>query len=250
MPRREKAHVQLTDFGTLMRSHLGDVLERTETAKKNAQNFLSLETKSLTLGVMCTIGPLRFVGFLNQFRQRQPGITINIIDGAAGELVELLLEGKLDIALLALPEPFDPKLTTEPVYAERFGVAFSTGHPFEMRNTLHLTDVLGEAYLERINCEYGNHIDALCENRGLKIQSAYRSEREDWILAMVAAGMGVCFIAEFSAIQPGICHRPVVDPEIVREVCLVSVADRSHSPAILAFAKAVREYEWQMVTGK
>ena len=247
---REKGHVQLTDFGCLMRTHLDEVFNLSESVKRTAKSFLSLEDASLTLGVMCTIGPLRFASFLNAFREHHPGIEVTLIDGAADRLTELLTEGKLDIALLALPEPFDHRLRAVPVYAERFGLAFSTGHPFEMRNTLHLTDVRGEAYLERINCEYGNHIDELCKNFGFKILSAYRSEREDWILAMVAAGMGVCFIAEFSVIQPGVCHRPVVDPEIVREVCLVSVADRSHSPAISAFAKEVREYDWQMATGK
>ena len=82
----------------------------------------------------------------------------------------------------------------------------------------------------------------------LNIQSAYRSEREDWILAMVAAGMGVCFIAEYSAIHPGVCHRIVVDPEIVREVSLVTVADSSPSHTVTAFAQALREYDWQIGT--
>ncbi|CAH2399663.1 hypothetical protein MES5069_230081 [Mesorhizobium escarrei] len=50
---REKTRVRLTDFGCLMRTHLDEVLQRSETAR----SFLSLETASLTLGVMCTIGP-------------------------------------------------------------------------------------------------------------------------------------------------------------------------------------------------
>lgn len=247
---REKGHVQLTDFGCLMQIQLDEVFHRSESVKRTAKSFLSLEDASLTLGVMCTIGPLRFASFLNVFREHHPGIQVTVIDGAANRLIDLLMEGKLDMALLAQPTPFDHRLRVDPVYAERFGLAFSTGHSFEMRNTLQLTDVQGETYLERINCEYGNHIDQLCKDRGFVIESAYRSEREDWILAMVAAGMGVCFIAEYSAIQPGVCHRAVVDPEIVREVSLVSVADGSPSPTVVAFAKAVRGYNWQMSTGK
>lgn len=242
--RREKGHVQLTDFGCLMRTHLEDVFKRSETAKRSAKSFLTLEQAPLTLGVMCTIGPMRFVGFLNAFRDLHPGIEVTVIEGAANHLAELLLDGKLDVALVARPGPFDRRLKTEPVYTERFGLAFSTGHPFEQRNTLHLSDVRGQAYLDRINCEYGNHIDELCRGLGIEIESAYRSEREDWILAMVAAGMGVCFMAEFSARQPGVCHRPVVDPEIVREVSFVTVEGRSHSPAINAFANALRTYDW------
>ena len=241
---RERNHVQLTDFGCLMRTHLDEVVRRSEAAKETARGFLKLEAAPLTLGVMCTIGPLRFVGFLNAFHEKHPGIGVTVIEGVPGRLTELLLEGKLDVALMAQPAPFEQRLRPEPIYSERFGLAFSTGHPLEKRNTLHLSDVEGESYLDRINCEYGDHIDALCTERGIRITGAYRSEREDWIMAMVAAGMGVCFAPEFSACLPGVCHRPVADPEVVREVSLVTVAGRVSSPTVKAFSKAVCDYDW------
>ena len=246
---RDKGHVQLTEFGSLMRTHLDEVFNRSESVKRTARSFLSLEDASLRLGVMCTIGPLRFASFLNVFREQNPGINITVIDGTASRLTDLLLQHKLDIALMAQPNPFDRKLLKEVIYTERFGLAFSTGHPFEIRNALRLTDARGETYLERINCEYNNHIDQLCMHLGFNIQSAYRSEREDWIMAMVAAGMGVCFIAEYSAIHPGVRHRPIGDPEIVREVSLVTVADSSPSPSVTSFAKAIREYNWDRQQG-
>ena len=96
----------------------------------------------------------------------------------------------------------------------------------------------------RINCEYASHIDELCAERGIEIQVTYRSEREDWIMALVAAGMGVCFLPEYSAIHPGVCHRPVAGPDIVRVVSLVSAQRRPLSPAASAFTKAVRDYDW------
>lgn len=241
---RERNHVQLTDFGCLMRSHLEEVVRRSEAAKETARDFLRLEAAPLTLGVMCTIGPLRFVGFLNAFHDKQAGIGVTVIEGVPARLTALLLEGKLDIALMAQPGPFDERLRAEPIYSERFGLAFCTGHPLGKRNTLHLSDVEGEPYLDRINCEYSDHIDALCSERGIRIATAYRSEREDWIMAMVAAGMGVCFAPEFSACLPGVRHRPVADPEVVREVSLVSVAGRISSPAVNAFMEAVFNYGW------
>lgn len=246
---RERNQVRLTDFGCLMRTHLEDVFRRSECAKETAKSFLKLEAAPLTLGVMCTIGPLRFVGCLNAFHKSNPGIAVTVVEGVASRLTELLLEGTLDVALMAQPQPFDKRLRAEPIYAERFGLAFCTGHPLERRNTLHLSDVQGEPYLDRINCEYADHIDELCAERGIKIQVAYRSEREDWIMAMVAAGMGVCFAPEFSATLPGVCHRPVADPDVVRHVSLVSVTGRTLSPAVSAFAKKVRDYDWGEAAG-
>ena len=61
---------------------------------------------------------------------------------------------------------------------------------------------------------------------------------------MVAAGLGVCFLPEFSPTIPGVRAQPVRDPEIVREVSLVSMAGRRFSPAVLSFTRAIGAYDW------
>jgi LysR family hydrogen peroxide-inducible transcriptional activator len=242
--RRERSQVQLTDLGRLMRPHLEGVLQRTRSAEAAARSFVKLEAAPLTLGVMCTIGPLLFVGFLGAFRAAHPGIEVGVVEGIPPRLSELLLTGTLDMALMAQPDPFDPRLTVEPIYRERFGLAFAAGHAFERRDTLHVRDVRGELYLSRVNCEYRDYLSELCCAHGVEIKRGFRSEREDWILAMAAAGMGVCFLPEYSATHPGIRHRIVAHPDVVREVSLVSVAGRPLSPAAASFVAAVRAYDW------
>jgi DNA-binding transcriptional LysR family regulator len=241
---RQHGRVQLTDFGRLMRPRLEEVIERARSAQQAARSFLRLEDAPFTLGVMCTIGPLMFVGFLNAFRASHPGVEVSVVESTPPRLSEFLLGGNLDIALMAQSDPFDSRLNVEPVYRERFGLAFSAGHRFENRNTLHVSDVRGETYLSRINCEYRDHLADLCRDHGVEIRRGFRSEREDWIMAMVAAGMGICFLPEHSATHPGIRHRIVADPQVVREVSLVSVAGRPLSPAARSFVAAVRSYDW------
>jgi len=43
---------------------------------------------------------------------------------------------------------------------------------------------------------------------------------------------------------PGVLTRIVAEPEVVREVSLVSIAGRRFSPAVAAFARAIRGYRW------
>ena len=80
--------------------------------------------------------------------------------------------------------------------------------------------------------------------RGVTIRRAHRSEREDWIQSMVAAGMGVCFLPSFSATVPGLVQLPVVDPGISREVCIVTIAQRRPSPPMAALLSALDRYVW------
>ncbi|RVD63761.1 LysR family transcriptional regulator, partial [Mesorhizobium sp. M4A.F.Ca.ET.029.04.2.1] len=49
---------------------------------------------------------------------------------------------------------------------------------------------------------------------------------------------------EFSAVIPGLQIRPVIDPEVWREVSLVVVAGRRFSPAASAFVNSVKAHGW------
>jgi DNA-binding transcriptional LysR family regulator len=241
---RDKGHVELTEFGRLMRPHLRDVLDRRDHARTIARGFLKLEAAPLTLGVMCTIGPVLFVAFLNAFRERHPGVEVTVVENVPPRLSELLLNGSLDVALMAQPESFDPRLKAVPLYRERFGLAFPAGHPFEQRNTLHVSDVRDQTYLSRVNCEYRDYLIELCGEFGVGFHRGFKSEREDWIMTMVAAGMGICFLPEYSAVHPGIRHRLVANPDVVRTVSVVSVAGRALPPAAMALIDQSRSYEW------
>ena len=97
---------------------------------------------------------------------------------------------------------------------------------------------------QRVNCEYYDVLDEMCREQGVNLVKSYRSEREDWILTMVAAGMGVCFLPEYTATFPGVIGCPVVSPSVERDVCLITVAGRRWSSPIAAFVQAVRRYPW------
>lgn len=242
--RRERHLTHLTDLGRLVRPQLEQVWRDAESAKSTARSFLTLDDAELDLGLMCTIGPLRGIGFLDAFRRRHPGITIRLLEGVPGRLGEMLEEGALDVAVMAQPVPLDERFDVVPLYREQFVVAFPSGHRFEAQNAVRFRDLDGETYLRRINCEYRDHLGSIGRELGVSVRIAHQSEREDWIQTMVLSGMGICFLPEYAAIMPGLATRPVIDPEVVREVVLVTAAGRRFSPALAAFVRAVRAHDW------
>jgi LysR family hydrogen peroxide-inducible transcriptional activator len=242
--RRERHLTHLTDLGRLMRPQLEQVWRQTEAAKTTAKSFLKLEDAALNVGLMCTIGPLRGIGFLNTFQRDNPGIDVTLLEGVPGQLSELLHQGSLDVAVMAQPGPFDERFDVHPLYREHFVIAFPPGHRFEVQNAISFKDVHGEAYLRRINCEYFDQLDAIAGQLGISTRIAYRSEREDWIQTMVMAGMGICFTPEYSVVVPGLQMRRVIDPEVFRDVALVTMSGRRFSPAVAAFVRAITSYRW------
>ena len=80
---------------------------------------------------------------------------------------------------------------------------------------------------------------------GTKVERIYRSERDDWILAMAAAGLGFAFMPQYSITeQSDIVVRPLIEPEFWREVNLVTVRGRPHSPAIGALVREAMRTQW------
>jgi LysR family transcriptional regulator, hydrogen peroxide-inducible genes activator len=242
--RRERHLTHLTDLGRLVRPQLEQVWSQTEAAKTTARGFLKLDSAPLNVGVMCTIGPMRGIGFVTEFWRTNRGIELTLHEGVPGRLGELLRGGEIDVAVMAQAEPFEERFDVRPLYRERFVVAFPPGHRFAGQNAVRMADVDGESYLVRHNCEYLDELRAARQERGVEVRYAYRSEREDWIQTMVMAGIGICFMPEFSVVLPGLQTRPLVDPEVYREVALVTVAGRRFSPAAAAFVRAARTYEW------
>ncbi len=241
---RERGNVHPTELGRLLLPHFAEVIARTQTARETASRFLRLDAAALRVGVMCTVGPMRFVGFLADFRAAHPGVELTLTEGVAVRLAQALLSGELDVAILSSPVGFDDPLRAEPLYEERFGIACGPAHPFARRNQVAMRELDGEFYLQRISCEHRDTLRDLLEGAGACIERCYRSEREDWIQTMVAAGMGVCFLPEFAATHPGVLLRRLVDPEVVRQVCLVTVRGRRWSPPLASFVEAVRRHRW------
>ena len=242
--RRERGLTHLTDLGRLVRPRLEQAMREMEAAKESAKSFLKVEQAPLRLGIMCTIGPLRFAGFLARFRIDNPGIELSLIEGVPETLSTMLESGDLDVAVMASPGGFPERFQLHPLYSERYMLAFPAGHRFARMNAISIRELDNEPYLWRLNCEHGNQFTEAGHACGVRWRTVYSSEREDWIQIMVGAGLGVTLIPEFSAILGGVQTRPLVDPAVEREVSLVTVAGRRFSPAVAKFVSAVKAYRW------
>lgn len=242
--RRERKLTHLTDLGLLVKPQLEVILRQTELAKSTAKSFVQLKDAPLKIGVMCTVGPMRFVGFLSGFGRAHKGVELSLQEATPDRLYESLIAGELDIAVMTPPENPTERINTLPLYRERFVVAFPVGHRFGELTDVPMADVAGESYLLRVNCEMVEQFEQILTERDIPLGDVYKSEREDWIQSMVMAGMGICFLPEFSPVIPGLQVRPLTAPEVAREICLVTVAGRRYSPAVAVFIDAIRNFAW------
>lgn len=236
---RERARTHLTELGRMLLPHMQEIMQRTTETRRLAEGFRTAERAMLKLGLMCTIAPANLIELVRSLKASHPGVELQILDATAGSLAERLDAGDLEVAIFCRPEGIAENHHSLPLYSERFVIAVSPDHPLAALETIRVRDLHGADYLDRIHCEQGEAVSAIFKEQGVVDRTVYTSDRDDWILAMAAAGLGYSFLPEQCAQHPGIVTRPLVDPEIWRQVALVTVRGRPHSAPLGAFVREV-----------
>ncbi len=241
---RERNRTRLTQLGEMMHPHMEQILSQAQDAKANAHHFLNLDKTPLRIGVMVTIGPLRLAPFLAHFQREYPGIEVELHEGKEDALLKRLLAEDLDIAITAPVNDIDPRFAVRHLYSESYVVVFPPGHRYESYDKGRLKDVSREPYLDRLSCELRDTVMQVCGEQEVELYATYRSEREDWIQGMVMARLGVAFMPEYSIVVEGIGSRPLVEPEVTRQVLAVTLDAPAGSPALETILREAGAWDW------
>ena len=240
---RDREYTHLTDLGQIVRPHLQSVYDHSLRAKHLSQDFI--HKVPLKLGIMSTISPDEIIDLIANLRARHPDVDLKLSDANAKDLRARLLAGDLEAVIYALPgEEPDERTHRIPLFREQMVLAVHRGHRLANEPAFPVREMDGEHYIHRTNCEFAGYADQILQKRGVACKPTYWSEREDWTLAMVAAGLGFAFMPANAVKHPGVVGLPVVEPEFWRDVNLVSVRGRPHSPGLGSLVREAMRKSW------
>ncbi len=243
--RRERHLTHLSDLGQMVRPHLEMVHRAAVRAKQLAQDVSQLRRVPLSLGIMSTISPNEIVDLIAALKCRHEGLELRICDASAVELRDRLLTGSLEAVIYALPgEEPDERTHVMPLFREQMVIAVNRDHRLASEHVFPVEELHGESYIHRMNCEFAGYADHILKSKGVTCTPAYWSERDDWTMAMVAAGLGFAFMPAHSVTHPDVVGLPVVEPEFWRVVNLVTVRGRPHSPGLGALVQEAMRKKW------
>ncbi len=241
---REHSRTHLSELGRMMLPYLTSIHEQTRAAKEQAQSLANMEHAELKLGAMCTLGPSVLSDFICSFHRNFEGVSLHIEDANLPTLYDSLTSGDLEVGLVRTTTDLDDRLHAIPLFQEKYVIVLPQDHALTKQEVVRFRDLDNLPYVSRINCEMADEGGKIAEEMGINVSVVFRSERDDWVLGMVRAGLGWGFFPEFCEIPGDVEIRPLVDPEFVRTVSLVTVRGRPHSPAVGAFVRGARAHNW------
>jgi len=249
---RGGSEVTTTPIGQRIIEQAHKVLQESAIIKEIARLGHDPLAGPLRVGVIYTIGPYLLPKLIPTQVQRTPQMPLILQENFTGRLIELLRQGELDCAIMALPLP-DSGLVTMPLYDEPFVVAIPATHEWANRACIAAEDLKQEnmLLLGTGHC-FRDHVLEVCpelsrySDTSEGMQRTFEGSSLETIRHMVAAGIGVTVmpVTALSAMDTResalIKYVPFCDPVPDRRVVLAWRKTFTRPAAIEALAEAIR----------
>jgi LysR family hydrogen peroxide-inducible transcriptional activator len=247
---RGTADVGLTALGEQIVAQAQRVLEQAQAISELAKQGKDPLSGPFRLGLIYTIGPYLLPQLVPALHQSAPQMPLFVEETFTSRLLELLKQGAIDAAILALPFS-EPGIEVAPLYDEEFVVAMPSGHAWEKRRAIPASDLKNDTMLilGAGHCFRDQVLQTCPEvsrtgNFGEGLQRTFEGSSLETIRHMVASGVGITVMPASavpdSAPRNGLlAYRPFVKPIPQRRVVLAWRASFTRRPAIEAIRKSV-----------
>jgi DNA-binding transcriptional LysR family regulator len=226
---RSSRGVVMTAAGRAFFAEAKATLECAQRAQVAARRGDSGETGTLKLaytGTAC-FHPC-FKSSLQKFRQRYPDVALVLKEGVTTELINDVTLRMVDVAFIR-PGAIDfPEVQTKHLAAEEMVAVLPTGHPLARRSRIPLRALAKESFLlfpRRVGPGWFDELTSACRKAGFEPKISHEVPQLYSVGILVAAGMGVSIVPEFTAKQVhvlGVRYVKLIPPSPKARMALVA----------------------------
>ncbi len=239
---RDGRVARVTERGEAIVAHARRVVGAADDLKSAAAAARDPLEGPIRLGIIATVGPYLAPFLLPAAARDLPQAPIRLVEDLTGHLLPLLVDGKLDAAIIATDPPND-RLEEIALYDEPFSLMAPAGHPLAKRKAVRVSEIDPRSLLLLADghCLRDQALD-LCGHPDLGHGSAadMRAASLETLLHMTAAGHGVTLAPLMAASgwrgKSGLVSVPLKGADVARRVRLVWRRDMPRRKAIEALA--------------
>jgi LysR family hydrogen peroxide-inducible transcriptional activator len=188
--------IRLTDLGETVAARAREILRSVDELADLARLSRNPFAGRFRLGVIPTIAPYLLPAVVEALGVAHPAIDLRPREAVTGTLIEELIEGRLDAAILALPIA-EPALVEHPLFVEEFLLvrpAAEAGEPAPGPEALRAKRLL---LLEEGHC-FRDQAIAYCHVPTSRSDDPMEGSSLTTLVQLVGAGLGVTLIPEMA----------------------------------------------------
>lgn len=248
---RANNEVSPTPVGTQVVEQAQRVLEQAAAIKEIAKQGKDPLTGPLRIGVIYTVAPYLLPGVVRLLHKRAPRMALHLQENYTHRLRELLKQGDIDAAVLALPFE-EPGFVIQPVYDENFVIAVPRDHEWANRKSVKSAELkkqtmvllgTGHCFRDQV-LQASPELNRFAGADGM--QRTFEGSSLETIRQMVASGTGITVlpassIPEHMPRDSLLRYVPFASPVPDRRVVLVYRKSFPRKAAIEALRQAIHD---------
>lgn len=185
--------VRLTAAGELVHVRALAMLAESEHLAAELADLRGLLSGRLRLGLPIFGSARLFAPLFAEYRSRWPNVEIELMEQGSARLEEALLAGEVELGVSLLP--IGEAFSWQPVRDDPMMAVLAADHPLRGRERLRLAELADDPFiLFEQGFALNTRIEHACALRGFTPRLAARSGQLDFIIALVAAGLGVALL--------------------------------------------------------
>jgi len=233
----------LTDIGINFLERARRILFEIETAGKEIKDSPGTERR-IVVGAIPTVTPYLLPIIIAEARRKHPNLVIHAREDFRTSLVKAVMDGVLDMALVATPVP-DARADVAPLFTEHLLLAVPEKHPLAERPDVTGADLKDETFvLLGHSSSLATQIQQFCGAHDFEPTIGYRCSQLSTLKAFLAMGLGISILPQITREtdrDKGIVYRRLSGRSPQREIALVRHPQRYQSRGSALFLDGLRD---------
>lgn len=242
---RRRGGIRLTGQGREIARRAAQILASVRDLKDHAQHLAEGLSGTLQLGVIPSVAPYLLPRFLPKLRETYPSLDVRIRETQTAQLTRELLEGELDLLIVALPVE-QPDIETIRLFEDRFLLALPASRRIDSRVRATPDILKGDRLLllEEGHCLRDQAL-TFCDLRQVETIDTFGASSLTTLVQMVANGLGLTLLPEIcldvEAERAALNIMRFAEPEPSRTLGLAWRATSPRKADFVAFGQIIAE---------
>ncbi|MHC4637522.1 MAG: LysR family transcriptional regulator [Planctomycetota bacterium] len=198
---RKKRPIELTKAGLLLQKTALEIIETYERFKSELNSLKTSTENSISVGAIFSIGMHALPDYVKKFMVKYPNVHVNIDYFSAETIYELVLEGDLDVGLVAIPKR-DKRLDVYDFQDESLVLVCSPKHHLAENTNIDIHKLQFERFISfQKDVPTRLWIDSILQRYSIVVNSVMEFDNIETIKRAVEINSGISILPKTTILQ-------------------------------------------------
>jgi DNA-binding transcriptional LysR family regulator len=243
---RDTRNVNLTPAGAELLKVGDDLVDNFDFALTRVRDYLGGKRGRIAIAAAPSVAAGFLPEIIATFQHTYPGIALQLHDTFSERCIDMLHNGKVDLAL-APAKRADPALLHRDLFRDHLVLFCRSDHPLAKRRTVTWRQLAPFGCISvRAPSSVRQLVDAAYARAYATWHPAFEVEYVSTAIGLITSGLAVAVLPHLMIKQVNlgpVVYRRITGPEIHRDICAITLKSRSLAPAAEAFIQTCIEHQ-------